>query len=109
MSNPTLQEKVLESKLWLKDEFRHDVDAYGRPKALMSKIDKAFDNINTALKESEESNQQMKDVVKAVAHIGIDWGYGKYELEDKHIDAARALYEADTALQNPTLTPPKGE
>ena len=47
-----------------------------------------------------------KGVIKAVAHIGIDWGYGVYELEQKHIDMARKLYEADESLQNPTLTPP---
>ena len=33
------------------------------------------------------------DLLKAVAHIGIDFGYGKYELEQKHIDEARRLYE----------------
>lgn len=36
------------------------------------------------------------ELIKAVAHIGIDFGYGKYELEPQHIDMARKIYEANT-------------
>ena len=32
------------------------------------------------------------ELLKAVAHIGIDFGYGKYELEQNFIDEARLLY-----------------
>jgi hypothetical protein len=49
------------------------------------------------MSEIEELKQRMAEldeVVKAVAHIGIDWGYGVYELEQKHIDTARELYES---------------
>ncbi len=34
---------------------------------------------------------EVEEIVKAVAHIGIDFGYGKYELEQKYIDKAREL------------------
>lgn len=37
---------------------------------------------------------ELEEIIKAVAHIGIDFGYGVYELEQKHIDKARELYEA---------------
>ena len=33
------------------------------------------------------------DLVKAVAHIGIDFGYGEYELPQEYIDSAREIYE----------------
>jgi len=33
------------------------------------------------------------ELIKAGAHIGIDFGFGKYELEDKHIATARKIYE----------------
>ena len=36
---------------------------------------------------------ELMEVVKAVAHIGIDFGFGKYELEQDKIDEARRLYE----------------
>jgi len=36
------------------------------------------------------------ELIKAVAHIGIDFGYGKYELEPEHIAKARQIYEANT-------------
>jgi len=39
---------------------------------------------------------EMLEIVKAVAHIGIDFGYGKYEIEDKHIEKARKIYESFT-------------
>lgn len=36
------------------------------------------------------------ELVKAVAHIGIDFGYGAYELEPEHIAKAREIYETYT-------------
>lgn len=33
------------------------------------------------------------DLIEAVAHIGVDFGFGKYELEQSHIDTARKLIE----------------
>ena len=36
---------------------------------------------------------ELEEVVKAVAHIGVDFGYGKYELEARIIDDARTLME----------------
>lgn len=39
---------------------------------------------------------EMFELVKAVAHIGIDFGYGKFELSQEHIAKARELYEANT-------------
>lgn len=41
---------------------------------------------------------ELEDIVKAVAYIGVDFGYGNYELEQKYIYKAREL-----------LDPPKGE
>ena len=46
----------------------------------------------------------LEEVVKAVAHIGVDWGYGKYELEDKFIDQARVLHESNDSVHEPILT-----
>jgi len=54
-----------------------------------------------------DENERYKEIAKAVAHIGIDWGYGEYELEPKFVDMARKLYEADEGIQSPTLTPPE--
>ena len=36
------------------------------------------------------------ELIKAVAHIGVDFGYGVYKLEQKHINTARRIYEANT-------------
>ena len=33
------------------------------------------------------------EFVKAVAHVGVDFGYGEYEIERKWIDLARKMYE----------------
>ena len=48
-----------------------------------------------ALEGYAERAEALEEIVKAVAHIGIDWGYGKFELEQRHIDQARKLDEAD--------------
>lgn len=36
-----------------------------------------------------------QDFVNAVAHIGIDFGYGNYELESKYIQEAQAMLSAN--------------
>ncbi len=40
------------------------------------------------------------EVVKAVSHIGIDWGYGEYQLSTQDIANARKLYEEANNLQS---------
>lgn len=37
-------------------------------------------------------SEKLMGIVKAVAHIGVDFGYGKYELEQSFIDEARAIF-----------------
>jgi hypothetical protein len=38
-----------------------------------------------------EEVERLREVVQAVAHVGVDFGYGKYELEDRTIHLARQL------------------
>ena len=38
---------------------------------------------------------ELEEIVKAVAHVGVDFGYGRYELESGIIDDARALMESN--------------
>ena len=47
-----------------------------------------------------ESNAESMEIVKAVAHIGLDWGYGPFELSDEHIADARRIYEAAEAIDS---------
>lgn len=37
--------------------------------------------------------EDCKKLVEAVAHIGVDFGYGKFELDDEHVSKARELLE----------------
>lgn len=47
-------------------------------------------------KNNEVSDKErMLSVMKAVGHIGVDFGYGEYELEQKYIDIARAICEQE--------------
>ena len=46
------------------------------------------------LRDQKSRIKELEEIVKAVAHIGIDFGYGKFELDQTHIDKARKLYEA---------------
>ena len=43
------------------------------------------------IEQLEKERDELAEVVKAVAHIGIDFGYGAYEIEDKYIESARKL------------------
>ena len=35
---------------------------------------------------------ELEVIAKAVAHIGVDFGYGVYEIENKHIEDARQYF-----------------
>ena len=35
---------------------------------------------------------ELEEIAKAVAHIGIDFGYGKYEIEEEHIENSRQYF-----------------
>lgn len=48
-----------------------------------------IDSIDMDLKDKE----RMLSIIKAVAHIGVDFGYGPYELDPEFIDMARAICE----------------
>ena len=37
---------------------------------------------------------KLEEVVKAVAHIGVDFGYGKYEIQEEDIKKARELLDS---------------
>ena len=52
-----------------------------------------MDSEDQQKKEIIKIYEEALDIVKAVAHIGIDWGYGKFELTQEHIDKAREIYE----------------
>jgi hypothetical protein len=47
-----------------------------------------------ATEEFKEQIVELEEIVKAVAHIGIDFGYGVYEIETKHIESARQYFSA---------------
>ena len=49
--------------------------------------------VETALKEALEELAELKEIVNLVAHIGIDFGYGKFEIGQDEIDKARLLIE----------------
>lgn len=67
-------------------------------------IESDFKTIRTEL----ERAQRMREIVKAVAHVGIDFGYGTYELQQDIIDKARELYEKQSLSDAPTGESQKG-
>lgn len=44
------------------------------------------------IEELEVLEREVMGLVGAVAHIGVDFGFGEYELEDKYIKKAREIY-----------------
>lgn len=53
-------------------------------------------DVETALEritELEKERGVMLEVIKAVDNVGVDFSYGKYELESDKIDKARAIFE----------------
>ena len=52
---------------------------------------------------------EMMELIKAVAHIGLDWGYGEFKLTDEHIKKARAIYEAQGSKEGQKPPTPSGK
>ena len=52
-----------------------------------------FEVIEAAILLAAEA-ESYREIVKAVANIGADFGYGEYALEQKHIDDARKIFGA---------------
>lgn len=44
----------------------------------------------------EDNYAQMLEIVKAVAHIGVDFGYGAYQLTPDMIEKARKIITEST-------------
>ena len=42
------------------------------------------------------------ELVEAVAYIGLDFGYGEYQLEQKWIDMAREIFDGEIKQEQQT-------
>ena len=63
-------------------------------------LDEKVTRLEATIREQAEEIDQLKTnlisqfgITKAVAHIGIDFGYGEYKLEQKYIDNARVIHD----------------
>lgn len=63
----------------------------------MPKVLFTYNNKPHGLKENQDGKdkERMLAIIKAVAHIGVDFGYGPYEIEPEYIDMARAICEQE--------------
>ena len=98
--NRTVQEiaKGLQGKVATGSPTREHVQyAMQQTPELRSRINSLGDTKKN--QDLERKLEEARELIKAVAHIGIDWGYGKFELNQDHIDKARKLYEAHDQLK----------
>ena len=84
----------LEDRLFRTDIYSNHLDRMTR-EGLHSKSDIAMELAfrDAQIKELLEQVKRYQDIVKSVAHIGVDFGYGKYEVEDKYIEQAREYFD----------------
>ncbi len=52
-----------------------------------------FNALSKKAKALEDENVQLHKIAKAAAHVGVDCGYGVYELQPDTIALARKLHE----------------
>jgi len=58
-------------------------------------IDHNCGDFGQALKGYYRRAKDLEDIVEAVANIGVDTGYGEFQLNQEHIDFARKLLTPD--------------
>ena len=54
----------------------------------------SYDLNQERIAELEEELKETREICDAVAHVGVDFGYGVYVLEDSVIHRARLILEA---------------
>lgn len=54
-----------------------------------------------ASRRQEPVNGHVREILNAVAHVGVDFGYGPYVLEEKFIKAAQQILEGQEAVNEP--------
>ena len=53
-----------------------------------------FESAAAKIAELEKELKETREICDAVAHVGVDFGYGVYVLEDSVIHRARLILEA---------------
>jgi hypothetical protein len=54
----------------------------------------AYDDHLAAIKQAKiDAVRDLMPIIEAVAHIGVDFGHGKYDLEPMYIHDARVIIE----------------
>lgn len=84
--NITINVKATETKkvkdlLFLLDKYQAEL-----PAPLLNKV-------HDLVQGKPTERDRMLSIVKAVSHIGVDFGYGKFYLQEEHIKEARSIYE----------------
>jgi hypothetical protein len=59
---------------------------------LQNKYQQSCKNWRELVQVKEYSIAELEVIVKAVAHIGVNFGYGVYEIENKHIEDSRQYF-----------------
>ena len=63
----------------------------------------ALDTARAEIERLKKALAEAMPILKAVAHIGVDFGYGPYQVEEKFIQSSRAFLDAIAARA--TLSP----
>jgi hypothetical protein len=83
--------KTISSKsLWIDNKTPEDIEYF-----LKEDSENVVYNLQEDILCLKDKIAELEAIVKAVAHIGVDFGYGKYDLEAGIIDDARTLMEQE--------------
>ena len=77
----------------------HYLDEKIEEKTKMSNESGGFFGSDSADINTDEFVRIPLQLLEAVAHIGVDFGYGPYEIEEEHINLARRIHKAATQPQ----------
>lgn len=83
------------SELFVKRFGKHYADPAYCEAAIEERTKQYHEAMKTAVRNDKRANQaesalaKAVEVMRAVGHIGVDFGYGEYVLEDRFIQAAR--------------------
>lgn len=57
--------------------------------------DDDIDLVRRFVHQQQAEIERLKGLVRDVAHIGVDFGYGEFELDESHIKLARKLLDKE--------------
>tara|TARA_R110002072_G_scaffold302610_2_gene486742 strand:- start:408 stop:686 length:279 start_codon:yes stop_codon:yes gene_type:complete len=86
----------MNKSLWVDNKTPEDIEYFSKEDSdnVVYNLQEDISCLKETIAELEKELKETREICDAVAHVGVDFGYGVYVLEDSVIHRARLILEA---------------